>query len=187
MLILTLTTILIVLCSIAYSQNQDQIQYEWYTNGEIWSFWYLHGTFPLQFHQQRNGHLSSLRSHHQLHRCEIIGRIGGAANRPIPHLDAVPAMDDDYNFVWVNEKLPPRLRKSPTRGLRPGDQKHSRGHSGSRNFLYSRTHLDCHGPRDQQGWVSLVLRERAFCEPSRRDSALLQHLPGDPQPRWLLL
>jgi len=33
-----------------------------------------------------------------------MGRIGGAANAPLPHLDAVPAMTDNYEFVWISTR-----------------------------------------------------------------------------------
>eukprot|EP00992_Anisonema_acinus_P002234 TRINITY_DN10605_c4_g1_i1.p1 TRINITY_DN10605_c4_g1~~TRINITY_DN10605_c4_g1_i1.p1 ORF type:complete len:252 (+),score=73.97 TRINITY_DN10605_c4_g1_i1:73-828(+) len=35
---------------------------------------------------------------------QYMGRIGGEANGPIPHLDAVPAMDEHNRFVWVSTR-----------------------------------------------------------------------------------
>jgi len=46
-----------------------------------------------------------------------LGKIGGQANGPIPHLDAVPAMDDNNNFYWVSTRNYPEVWENLQHGI----------------------------------------------------------------------
>jgi len=46
-----------------------------------------------------------------------LGEVGGEANGPIPHLDAVPAMDKEYNFYWVSTRNYPQDYENLQQGV----------------------------------------------------------------------
>jgi len=47
----------------------------------------------------------------------FIATIGGEANGPIPHLDAVPAMTDSYDFFWVSTRNYPQDYENLQHGI----------------------------------------------------------------------